>query len=203
MTNEIACHDCDLLLAEAPPAAGKKGYSVICPRCGASLYRVRPNSLENALALTIAALILLATGNAFPLVGLDLPGGRVETSVVGAAVALWREGMPLLALLVFVTTTMLPFIELAVILWLVVPLAGGRRPPGFGRLFRWLKRSHPWAMVEVFILGLLVALVKLSHLAQVLPGPAAGCFGLLMLLLATLTALIDTREFWRLWEMAR
>ena len=116
---------------------------------------------------------------------------------------LWREDMPAVACLVLVTTTLTPLLEICSLIWLVLPLMLGRRPPAFARVFRALQAAHPWAMVEVFILGILVALVKLSHLASVLPGPAMLCFGVLMLLLTTISAIIEPRDLWQAWEEAR
>jgi paraquat-inducible protein A len=72
-----------------------------------------------------------------------------------------------------------------------------RRPPGFALVFRTLQAAHPWAMVEVFILGILVALVKLAHLANVLPGPAMVGFAMLMLVLATVSSIIEPRDLWQ------
>lgn len=196
-----ACHECDLLVHEA---AGQEAprYSALCPRCGALLYRHSRNCLENTLALACACLVLLAVANSFPIVGLNIQGQRVDTTVFGAAAQLWREDMPVVAILVMLTTTVTPLLEMAGVIWLVLPLMLGRRPPGFARVFRALQAAHPWAMVEVFILGILVALVKLSHLAEVLPGPAMLCFCALMLLLTAISAIIEPRDIWRAWERA-
>lgn len=196
------CPECDLLVREAASAEAS-GFTALCPRCGAFLHRRHRNSLENSLALAFAALVLLVAGNAFPIVGLDIQGQRIETTVIGAAAGLWQEGMQVVAVLVLLTTTLLPLLELGAVLWMVLPLRLGRRPPGFVRVFRTLRLAHPWAMVEVFILGVLVALVKLAHIAEVLPGAAAWCFGGLMLLLAALTVVIEPRDLWQTWAEAR
>lgn len=196
----IACAECDLLM-DGTTGGGNGGAH--CPRCGARLYRQNRRSLEYTLALAFAALVLLITANAFPVVGLDINGQRIDTSIVSAVRQLWQEGRPPVALLVLLTTTLLPLLELATVIWLVVPLYFGRRPKAFAPLFRLLQLAHPWAMVEVFILGVLVALVKLSHLAHVLPGIAAWCFGGLMLLLASLNAVIESRDLWHAWETAQ
>jgi paraquat-inducible protein A len=195
-----ACRECDLLVGEVLSESGS--YTALCPRCGAHLYRHNGNSLENTLALACAALVLLIAANAFPVVGLDIGGQRTETTMFGAAGRLWEEGSPAVSVLVLLTTTIVPLLELAAIIWMVLPLRLGRRPPAFPWLFRALKMTHPWAMVEVFILGVLVALVKLAHIAVVHPGAAAGCFGGLMLVLTTLTAVIEPRDLWRAWEEA-
>ncbi|MFH1815172.1 MAG: paraquat-inducible protein A [Pseudomonadota bacterium] len=178
-------------------------FSALCPRCGALLFRSGRRSLENTLALACAAMVLLVVANAFPLVGLNIKGQRIDTTVFGATVQLWQADMPAVATLVLVTTTLTPFVEMAALIWLVLPLMLNRRPPGFARVFRALQAAHPWAMVEVFILGILVALVKLSHLADVLPGPAMLAFALLMLVLATISSIIEPRDLWQAWEQAR
>ena len=66
-----------------------------------------------------------------------------------------------------------------------------------------LRLAHPWAMIEVFILGILVSLVKLSNLAEVLIGPALWCFGTLMLVLAALATQLDEHALWQAWETGR
>lgn len=195
-----ACRECDLLLREqsVPLESG----TVVCPRCGAELYRVRKNALERSLALTIAGLILLMISNLFPIVGLTIQGHQVETTVFGAAQQLWHDDMPIVAGMLLVTTVLMPLLELGAIAWLILPLCSGRRPQGFPVVFRVSQLAHPWAMVEVFILGVLVSLVKLSHLADVLPGPAIWCFGGLMLVLSMLSSIIDRRALWEAWEAA-
>lgn len=196
----MACPECDLLMA-MPTAGGD--HVALCPRCGAHLLRHHQNGLETILALACAALVLLVVANAFPVVGLNIQGQRIDTTVSGAAMALWRNDMPAVALLVLVTTILTPFLEMAAVVWLTLPLLRGRRPPGFARVLHGLRAAHPWAMVEVFILGILVALVKLAHLAEILPGPALFCFGALMLLLTGIGTLIEPDDLWRAWEEAR
>ncbi|WP_295002344.1 paraquat-inducible protein A [uncultured Dechloromonas sp.] len=198
--NLTACYECDLLLRETC-MAGATGV-VICPRCGAELHRVGRNTLEKCLALTCAALVLLLIANLFPIVGLNIQGHQVETTVFGAARQLWRDDMPIVATLLLLTTVLMPLIELCALGWLLLPLWRGYRPRWFAPVFRALQLAHPWAMVEVFILGVLVSLVKLSHLADVLPGPAIWCFGALMLVLSVLSSILDHQALWSAWEAA-
>jgi len=197
----IACHECDLLLREAD-ASDKPGI-VSCPRCGAELYGTGPDNLQAMLALTCTALVLLVLANLFPIVGLNIQGHQVETTVFGAARQLWLDNMPIVAGLLISTTVVIPFIELTALAWLLLPLCFGLRPTAFILIFRSLQLAHPWAMVEVFILGVLVSLVKLSHLADVLPGPAVWCFGALMLVLTVLSSGIEHRALWKAWEKAQ
>lgn len=200
-TELIACRECDLLIRSRELPAGNAG--AVCPRCRAPLYRMRHESdLERILALTCAAAVLLLLANSFPVIALDMQGQRMQTTVFGAALQLWRDGMPPVAILLALTTIFVPALELAAVFWLAFPLWRGRRPPGFATVFRTLQLAQPWAMVEVFILGLLVSLVKLAHYAEVLPGTAIWCFGALMLLFAWLGALLDRHTLWRAWTSA-
>ncbi len=197
----IACHECDLLIRS--PRLPEAGGDAMCPRCGAALCRTRRNSLESALALASAAAVLLLLANCFPVVGLEIQGQLTQATVFDAAAQLWRDGAPLVAAVVVLTTIFVPAIELAAVFWLVLPLWRGRRPPAFAAVFRALQLAQPWAMVEVFILGVLVSLVKLAHFADVLPGVAIWCFGALMLVLTGLAATLDRHTLWQAWEQAQ
>ena len=188
----IACHDCDLLQREAPlPAAG----AAICWRCGAVLYRSNPGSVERTLALTVAAAILLAISNVFPIVAIESQGQRNVSTLFGAVLSLWNDGLMPVAALVFMTTILIPAVELGM---MIVLLASSRPPP---RLLRLLLAIRPWAMVEIFMLGLLVSIQKLAHLATIIPGVALWSFGALMLVFAALTATFNVHELWH--NMAR
>ena len=119
--------------------------------------------------------MLLAVANAFPVIGLNIQGQRIDTTVIGAAIKLWQSDMPAVSLLVLATTTVTPLLEMAGVIWLVLPLSLGRRPPAFATVFRALRATHPGDGGGIHF-GILVALVKLSHLADVLPGSGDGVF---------------------------
>ena len=188
-----ACHECDALQRMVPLQSGGMAR---CWRCGAVLYRRRRYGLDATLALTLTAAVLFLLANAFPLVGLDLQGQRHATSLWGAVRSLWDQDVELLALLVFVTTMAMPALDLGAMLWLLLPLVLGRRPPAGMRVLRALQVIRPWGMVEVFILGVLVALVKLAHIATVEPGLALWSFGGLIVVLAAAAASFDADLAW-------
>ncbi|TMH30057.1 MAG: paraquat-inducible protein A, partial [Betaproteobacteria bacterium] len=112
--------------------------------------------------------------NAFPILTLELQDERTTATLAGAAAALWSQGMPLVAMLVLFMALVMPLAELAALAYLLVPLARGSRAPGFGTVFRLLQFASRWGTVEVFVLGALVSLVKLGHVADVEPGVALG-----------------------------
>ncbi|GAU06763.1 PqiA family integral membrane protein [Burkholderia stabilis] len=103
-------------------------------------------------------------------------------------VALWSNRQPVVAAIVFCTTTLFPLLELAAWLYLLVPLRAGRVPRHFMPILRGIQRLRPWSMVEVFMLGVLVTIVKMTSLAHVIPGPALFAFGGLTVMLGFLSS---------------
>jgi paraquat-inducible protein A len=189
----IACHECDLLQRETTLPQGGVAR---CGRCGAELYRSHPHSLERTMALTVSAIVLFVIANSFPIVGLQLDGQVIQTTLFNTVRTLWDQDMRSIAVLVFVTTIAMPALQLSALAYLVLPLRLGRVPAHFGRVFRVLQTVRPWGMVEVFMLGVLVSLVKLAHLAGVVAGVALWSFAALMLVMAGITAVFDVRGLW-------
>jgi paraquat-inducible protein A len=192
-TRLIACHECDLLQRETVLA---EGGSARCARCGASLYRNRPDGLSRALACTVAGLVMFGIANTFPIVGLDVSGNLVETTLLGAVSQLYAQGMWPLAALVMATSFLMPLAEMCAMVYLLLPLALNRVPRGGRAAFRMLHSVRPWGMTEVLILGFLVALVKLAAIASVVPGISLFAFGAVMLLISGASASFDPRVAW-------
>lgn len=196
----IACHECDLMQREVPLPRGGVAF---CGRCGAELYRSHPDSFERTLAFTVAAIFLFAIANAFPIVGVKLQGQVIQTTLFDTVRTLYSEDMKSVAVLVFVTAMLMPAIKLFALTYLYLPLRLGRAAPHFALVFRMMRAVHPWSMVEVFLLGILVSVVKLENLASVVPGIALWSFGALMLLMAALAAVFDPRGLWTRMEATR
>jgi paraquat-inducible protein A len=190
-----ACHECDLLQREPilPP-----GGVACCRRCGAVLFRDIPDSVDRALAFTLGAAFLFIIANLFPIVGLEAAGIRSVTSLYGAVESIWNNDMEGVAALVFITTILIPAVELSLMLYVLLPLKMGQVPQGLAPILRVLQSVRPWSMTQVFILGVLVALVKLVHLAHVVPGIALWSFGGLIILLTGAVASFNMHELWNM-----
>ena len=188
-----ACHECDLVQREVPLPPGGVAR---CGRCSATLYRSQPDSLELTLALTAGAVVLFIVANTFPIVGLQIQGHLIETTLYHTARTLYDEDMKSVAALVFMTAIAMPALELFALTYLLLPLRLGRMPPYFALVFRMLQVVRPWGMVEVFMLGVLVSLVKLAHLATIVAGVALWSFAVLMLVMAAIAATFDARVLW-------
>ncbi len=165
-------------------------------RCGAELYRNRPDGINRALSFTLAALVAFALANAFPIVGLIVQGDLVQTTLFGAAWVLYRDGMWPIAALVFITTIVMPLLEMLAMVYLLLPLRLHGVPRAPDLAFRMLHLAQPWAMTEVLILGMLVALVKLAVIASVVPGTSLWAFGAVMILLAAAASSFDPHDLW-------
>jgi len=189
-----ACPECDQLHRRRPLP---EGGSARCSRCNALLYRHRHNSLERSLSLYLTALVLLILTNIFPFMGFSLSGQLRETLLFSGIFELFQEGYWPLALLVLMTIIVIPAVQICGYIWLLWPLHHGRRSFGAARLFRWLRAMRPWAMIEVYVLGVLVSLVKLANYASVVPGIALFSLGLLMLTLAAAASSLDPDDIWR------
>jgi paraquat-inducible protein A len=197
----IACHECDLLY-ELPPLT--EGSVAKCSRCGAVLQRHKRDSLNRTLAWTIAGLILFVVANAFPF--LDLKKGDLvrQTTLITGVMELYQQGMRSVAVLVFLTSILFPAVQLAGLLYLLLPLKVKLLPwwkPAV--VFRFIQRIHPWAMMEVFMVGILVSMVKLGKLAKVVPGIAIYSFAILIFVLAAAASSMDPHLIWDRLEIDR
>lgn len=188
-----ACHECDLLQRLPPLPAGGAAR---CPRCGALLHRRRADSLQRALALTLAGVILFAVANSFPFLGFQLQAQIQETILVTGIYKLYTQGLVGLATLVLLTTVLFPAVQLAGLLYILVPLRFDRRPRGLAPVYRCVRALQPWSMMEVFMLGILVALVKLAKMATILPGVSLFAFMALIFALAGVSAVLDPEGVW-------
>ena len=189
----VACPDCGLLHALPDMPAGEKA---VCSRCGSSLRANLGHGLHRSAAFSVAALILLAVATMFPLLVFELEGREQPGSILSAAGALWNVGYPVLAALVFLTVLAAPLLKILTTLYVVLPLLAGRPAPGTARVFRMLDHLKPWAMVEVFLLGLIVAYVKLSDIATVEIGPSLFALVGLMVALTWAEAALDPYHVW-------
>jgi len=188
-----ACHDCDL--AQRLPPAPSHG-SLRCARCGAVLRRYTGDPVEIPLALVLTALVLFVLSHSFPLLEFSIQGQTSASYIVAGAQQLWLQGKPALAVLVLLTTLIAPALHIGLMIYILGPLWLGRQPPALAAALRLAHWVLPWSMLEIFLLGVLVASVKLADQASVVPGSAAWSLGGLVLVLAAATTRIHSPQLW-------
>jgi paraquat-inducible protein A len=136
---------------------------------------------------------LIAQG--YPILELDANGITSQTTLFGALVALWNQDMQIVAVMVFCATTLFPLTELVALLYVLIPIRSGYVPPGFNQVLRAIQFVRPWGMIEVFMLGVLITIVKMVSLARVIPEAALFAFGALTLMFAVVV-MFDPRTLW-------
>jgi paraquat-inducible protein A len=189
----IACPECDLLqrLPDLAP-----GASARCPRCDEELWRRREDSLNRTLALTLAAVVLYVVANSVPMLSLKAVGHEASTTVFGGAQQLWHDDEKLVAGLVLFAAVIAPALQIGFMLAIVLGAHRERPPRWVGTLLRYHPPTRTWSMIEVMLLGVLVALIKIAELATVIPGLALYALGALVFVFAAMQASFDAREVW-------
>jgi paraquat-inducible protein A len=196
----MACHDCDLL--QSIPAV-PEGCAALCRRCGTVLIRNKPKSFQRPLALLLAGAILFVMFNAFPFLTFKKEGLEHQTHVVTGIRQLADQGMEALAALVAFNLIIIPGLHLLASLYVLVPVSLNRRAPGMFIIFRYIRILQPWHMVEIFMLGVLVSMVKLAKMAQIVPGVAVYSLTAFIFIMAAASAAVDPHEVWERWEVPR
>jgi paraquat-inducible protein A len=189
----VRCHECDLLqqVGQLPP-----GGEADCTRCGSTLFAHKPDGLQRAAGLYLTALILFVLANAFPFMTLKVQGQVQSSHLLSGAIELFREGMWEVAIVVTLLIFVVPLLKIVIGLLVVGPLTFGRRLRGVYALYRVFDWLHPWAMMEIFMLGVLVAYTKLIALATVEFGPSLFAFVALILATIAADAAVDPQDVW-------
>jgi len=189
----VACSHCDLL-QRLPQVAS--GASARCPRCDKELWRPREDSLSRTLALTLAAAMLYVLANTVPMLGLTAVGHQASTTVAGGAVQLWQDGQEIVAVLVLFAAIVAPALQIGFMLLILVASWREHPPAWVGTLLRHHPFTRIWSMLEVMLIGVLVALIKIADYATVDPGWALFAVGGLVFVLPAMQSNFDPREVW-------
>lgn len=179
----VVCEQCGLVHRWAPVAAREVAH---CVRCEAVLGRGHRLPLGSVLALTIAAACAFIVCISSPLLSISLRGGSESATLPEAIGAAWRNGQEIVAVVAALTALVAPALFIALRLYVLVPLRTGRRPIGFAWCVRALHQAGRWNMAEVFTVGVLLSLVRLSSLADASPGPGLFAFGAVTMLFASI-----------------
>lgn len=196
----IGCHECGRIHQWRPLAPHERAR---CTQCRNELYRwhaAGPAAAPNTMvAITLGAVLVYLIAQFFPIVSMNLQGIQTSASLLQAIGVLWREGMQVVATVVFFCAIVYPALDLGSMLYVTAGLARGRRVPGFDTLLRIVQGARHWAMIEVFMIGILVTLIKMLSVAKVTPHPGLFAFGALTILSA-LALRYEPRGLWALAE---
>ena len=197
MRNEIVtCPDCgsNQQLAPLPPCTAAK-----CFRCGSLLAKPGHDALNRTAALSIAGLLLYVPANIYPVMEMDYHGTYRESTVWSGCEQLFRDGQWPIAIIVFLASIVVPLLKLGGLFFLVVTTQMDL--PHFPRLrtaiHRGIKAIGPWAMLDVFLLAILVAVVRLGRIATVTVGPGLLAFTAVVVLTILASESFNSRQIWK------
>lgn len=190
----IACPFCDLLQRThyIPP-----GYFVKCCRCGAVLYKRKPNSINRTLALVIAGIILYIPANIYPIMTFEYLGQSQTNTIWSGVKELCASGMFPIAILVFCASIAIPLLKLIGLAYLCISLKWGWMRRNRTQLYQVIDVIGRWAMLDVFLLSIMVAIVKLGQIATVIPGPGSLAFASVVVLTLFAASCFDPRLIWQ------
>lgn len=193
MQEVVLCRSCNLIVRVEPLAAGTRAT---CPRCGSKISERQPNSLHRTAALSLAALVLYVPANLYPILRMEFYGIYSESTVWEGCVKLFQDGMWFIAVIVFLASILIPLFKLLGLFFLVTTSKSMRWQRERTAVYKFIHILGPWAMLDVFLLAVLVAVVKLEQLATVLPGPGIIAFACVVILTILATFSFDPRLIW-------
>ena len=188
-----ACHTCGLISRHPPRAA-----HLACSRCGASLHTRIPRSIQRSWAFLLAAMVLYLPANLLPMMQVTSLGQTRSDTILSGAEFLLASGMWPLALIVFVASILVPFVKMAILVYLLISVQFGSRfrPLDRTRLYRLTEFVGRWSMVDIYVVAILVALVNLGNIAAIRAGPGALFFGAVVVLTMFAARTFDPRLIW-------
>jgi paraquat-inducible protein A len=191
----VVCEQCGMAHRWRPLVRGEVAR---CVRCEASLGHSHRLRLPTVLALTITAAVAFYVGISTSVLTLELRGSSHAATLPQAIVATWNQGQEVIAALAALTALLAPALFILLRLYILFPLVSGRVPRGFALCVRALHHASRWSMVEVFTIGVLLSLVRLSSLADAAPGPGLFALGGVTLLFAAIES-AGTKHLW--WQV--
>ncbi|WP_288131457.1 paraquat-inducible protein A [Microbulbifer sp.] len=193
-----ACHQCDLLLTRALAPLGQK---LICPRCGATLHRNMARSIAHTAALSVSGVLLFIPTATLPLLEFSLFSFGAENTLMNGVQSLFAAGYIWLASLVLFCSVVAPLGKFLLLIFVCWGSAYQRLQRPVAAALRWYEHLQEWGMLDVYMLGILVALVKMSDLGKMSVEPGLYCFVAMMVVASAVTVAFDPETVWA--RMAR
>jgi paraquat-inducible protein A len=190
----VTCHDCGLLCR----LPGAHAHGIRCPRCGAAVHARKTRSLERTWAFVIAACLCYLPANLLPIMKVTSLGRGQADTIMSGVVYLLLHGMWPLAVVVFTASIFVPVLKIAILIGLLVSVQRGSRwrPVDRTRLYRITEAIGRWSMVDIFVVTILVALVRLGNLATVEAQPGIVFFGAVVVFTMLAAESFDPRLIW-------
>ena len=189
------CPGCDLLLEKMQSGPG---HTLICPRCRRRLHKKRQNSVQRTLALATTGMLLYIPANFYPLLTFDVLGTEATSSVYTSTLSMFDQGQNFVGSIVVLTGLVFPLVTLFLLFWISMGLIMGWKAHWIPDFLRWYQHLTEWAMTDVYMIGIFITIIKMSHMAEIEYNIGFFCFmGLVLTTIAAQTS-VDKHLFWKL-----
>jgi len=195
----VACHHCDVL---APKPELAEGQIAKCRRCGGFLFERKVNSINRTFATSLTGLLLLFPAIYFPLFGVSTIGLFNQASLIDCIAILIANDFYLVAMSVFIFTIAVPTIRLLAAFYIAYCLKFNYIKPYLMQFFRSYHHLHNWAMLQVFLLGIIVSIYKLLDSSELNFGIGLFSFGALLFCSTMVSVTLDQHYVWEKLERA-
>jgi paraquat-inducible protein A len=191
----LSCPVCHLLSKTTQDFGKSKVY---CPRCGERLFARKPDSLSRTWALVAAAIIFYIPANVLPIMKVTSMGKVQSDTILSGVIYFIQTGMWPIALVIFIASVFVPILKLIILICLLisVQMKSKWRPKDRTRLYRAIEAIGRWSMVDIFVVTLMVALVKLGALADIEAAQGAVFFATVVVVTMFAAMSFDPRLIW-------
>ena len=191
----VSCHACHLLSRR--PKASPPGIAY-CPRCGEELHPRKPHSIARTWALVIAAMVFYIPANVLPMTITSAIGTVSADTIMSGVIYFMQHGSWEIALVIFTASVFVPFLKFIILIYLLlsVQFKWVKKTKDLTRLYRFTEAIGRWSMLDIYVVTILVALVKLGFLADIEAGPAALYFALVVVTTMVAAESFDPRLIW-------
>lgn len=188
------CHTCGKV---SPVIVGE------CPRCGSALHLRKPDSVQRTIALMLAATALYIPANLLPIMTVVELGEATENTIVGGMITFWKSGAYPIAIVIFTASILIPLLKIVALTWLCLAATGKLHPsPGMlAKIYWFTELLGRWSMVDIFVVGILVALVQLGNYMSITVGAGALAFAGVVVLTMFAAMSFEPRLLWDRLEM--
>lgn len=172
--------------------------TAVCPRCLTKGDVRRKNSLQWTMALLVTSLMLYLPANILPIMITDLLGDKMPSTILAGVILLWGEGSYPVAMVIFIASIMVPTLKMIAIAWLCWDAKGhGRRDSERMHLiYEVVEFVGRWSMIDVFVIAVLSALVRMGGLMSIYPAMGALMFALVVIMTMFAAMTFDPRLSW-------
>jgi paraquat-inducible protein A len=185
----LACHVCTSVTLNSDN---------ICKDCGSELHNRNKNSIQRTWALLVTSVVLYVPANILPIMHTNFLGEHTANTILGGVVVLWNHGSYPIALIIFIASVFVPIAKIIVLGWLSYSIQT-RNEKSFKqktKLYRITELVGRWSMVDVFVVAVLVALIKLGNIMSIYPGLGAVAFAGMVIVTILAAISFDPRLIW-------